>query len=151
MHLQADHGFPLRCHRSTHGAIVWPERRPARLQAGGRPAVNQKEMLRRRLLTGFSTLRVQTLLLLGGLLLLNLAADLLIQDQLVFSAFDRSRLLEPGVARRYRDRVLAPGGSAPAATLIENFLGRPFRFDAWEAWLNEKPHAAASAAASGGP
>jgi thimet oligopeptidase len=64
----------------------------------------------------------------------------------LFSAFDRSRLLERGVARRYRDLVLAPGGSAPAATLIENFLGRPFRFDAWEAWLNEKPQAAAASA-----
>jgi thimet oligopeptidase len=46
--------------------------------------------------------------------------------------------------------VLAPGGSAPAATLIENFLGRPFRFDAWEAWVNEKPHAAVGAAAASG-
>ncbi len=64
----------------------------------------------------------------------------------LFSAFDRTRLLEPGVARRYRDVVLAPGGSAPAATLIENFLGRPFSFAAWEAWLNEKPHAAAASA-----
>jgi thimet oligopeptidase len=68
----------------------------------------------------------------------------------LFSAFDRSKLLEPGVARRYRETILAPGGSAPAASLIENFLGRPFRFDAWEAWLNEKPHAAASAAAASG-
>jgi thimet oligopeptidase len=68
----------------------------------------------------------------------------------LFSAFDRSKLLEPGVARRYRETILVPGGSAPAATLIENFLGRPFRFDAWEAWLNEKPHAAASAAAASG-
>ena len=66
----------------------------------------------------------------------------------LFSAFDRSKLLEPGVARRYRETILAPGGSAPAASLIENFLGRPFRFDAWEAWLNEKPRAAASAAAA---
>jgi thimet oligopeptidase len=66
----------------------------------------------------------------------------------LFSAFDRSKLLEPGVARRYRETILAPGGSIPAARLIENFLGRPFRFDAWEAWLKEKPQAAASAAAA---
>jgi len=32
--------------------------------------------------------------------------------------------------------VLAPGGSKPAATLVSDFLGRPFDFKAWEAWLN---------------
>ena len=60
----------------------------------------------------------------------------------LFSKFDRSRLLERGVARRYRDTSLAPGGAAPAATLVERFLGRPFEFAAWEAWLNERPPAA---------
>ncbi|WP_435770568.1 M3 family metallopeptidase [Nocardioides sp. SYSU DS0651] len=38
-------------------------------------------------------------------------------------------------AARYRDRVLVPGGSADAATLVESFLGRPFSFDAYAAWL----------------
>ena len=55
----------------------------------------------------------------------------------MFSMFDKSDLLSPGVARRYRDTVLAPGGSAPAAKLVENFLGRPFNFNAYQAWLNE--------------
>ena len=55
----------------------------------------------------------------------------------MFSQFDKSDLLSPVVAKRYRDAVLAPGGSAPAAKLVENFLGRPFNFDAYQAWLNE--------------
>ncbi len=55
----------------------------------------------------------------------------------MFSQFDKNDLLSPVVAKRYRDAVLAPGGSAPAAKLVENFLGRPFTFDAYQAWLNE--------------
>ena len=55
----------------------------------------------------------------------------------MFSQFDKNDLLSPVVAKRYRDTVLAPGGSAPAAKLVENFLGRPFSFDAYQAWLNE--------------
>lgn len=53
----------------------------------------------------------------------------------LFSAFDPDDLLAAGVARRYRDRVLAPGGSRDAADLVEDFLGRPFTFDAYAAWL----------------
>ena len=55
----------------------------------------------------------------------------------MFSAFDRSALFEPEVARRYRDTVLAPGGSRDAADLVEQFLGRPYSFDAFGAWLAE--------------
>jgi thimet oligopeptidase len=63
----------------------------------------------------------------------------------LFSTFDRTRLLEPGVARRYRQLVLAPGGSKPAADLVQGYLGRPFNFDAWRRWLDEEsgPPAAA--------
>jgi thimet oligopeptidase len=57
----------------------------------------------------------------------------------MFSAFDRENLLDPAVAQRYRDAVLAPGGSADAADLVADFLGRPYRFDAFEQWLNETP------------
>jgi len=56
----------------------------------------------------------------------------------LFSQFDKSNLLDPTVARRYRDAVLAPGGSVPAAKLVENFLGRPFSFAAYQAWLNQR-------------
>ena len=39
---------------------------------------------------------------------------------------------------RYRDTVLVPGGSTPAATLVEGFLGRPFNNQAWQKWLNNE-------------
>jgi thimet oligopeptidase len=54
----------------------------------------------------------------------------------LFSAFDRDDLFRAEVARRYRDRVLAPGGSKDAAVLVADFLGRPYAFDAFEAWLS---------------
>jgi len=54
----------------------------------------------------------------------------------LFSTFDRANLLAPGPARRYRDMILAAGASKPAAVLVTEFLGRPFDFRAWEAWLN---------------
>jgi thimet oligopeptidase len=53
-----------------------------------------------------------------------------------FSQFDRSNLLAPGVARKYRDSILTPGGTKPADQLVRDFLGRPFDFKAWEQWLN---------------
>ena len=54
----------------------------------------------------------------------------------LFSQFDKANLLAPALARKYRETILAPGGSKPAATLVRDFLGRPFDFKAWEAWLN---------------
>jgi Zn-dependent oligopeptidase len=53
----------------------------------------------------------------------------------LFSAFDPADLFDPEVAGRYRDRVLAPGGSRDAADLVADFLGRPYTFDAYAAWL----------------
>jgi thimet oligopeptidase len=53
----------------------------------------------------------------------------------LFSAFDRGDLFAPEVARRYRDRVLAPGGSDDASALVADFLGRPYGFQAFESWL----------------
>jgi thimet oligopeptidase len=55
----------------------------------------------------------------------------------MFSQFDRANLLAPGVAKRYRETVLTPGGSRPAGKLVESFLNRPFNFKAWQDWLNE--------------
>ncbi len=54
----------------------------------------------------------------------------------LFSAFDHGNLFDAEVAHRYRDRILAAGGSKDAADLVEDFLGRPYTFDAFEAWLN---------------
>ncbi|HWM72606.1 MAG TPA: M3 family metallopeptidase, partial [Nocardioides sp.] len=53
----------------------------------------------------------------------------------LFSAFDPDDLFAPEVAGRYRDRVLAAGGSKDAADLVADFLGRPYTFDAYAAWL----------------
>jgi thimet oligopeptidase len=55
----------------------------------------------------------------------------------LFSAFDKERLFDPAVADRYRDRILVRGGSKDAADLVEDFLGRPYTFDAYAAWLAE--------------
>ena len=48
-----------------------------------------------------------------------------------------SGLMDPTVGRRYRDAILAPGGTADAAELVERFLGRPSSFDAFAVWLAE--------------
>lgn len=53
----------------------------------------------------------------------------------LLSAFDPADLMDPAVARRYRDRVLAPGGSRDAADLVADFLGRPYSNEAFAAWL----------------
>jgi thimet oligopeptidase len=55
----------------------------------------------------------------------------------LFTEFRRDGLLDEATARRYRDAVLGPGGSAPAADLVRAFLGREHAFDAYQAWLNE--------------
>lgn len=55
----------------------------------------------------------------------------------LFSAFDPANLLDPEVAGRYRDAILAPGGSRDAADLVEDFLGRPYAFDAFGRWLDQ--------------
>ncbi len=54
----------------------------------------------------------------------------------LFSAFDADNLFDQTLAHRYRDTVLARGGSADAAELVRDFLGRPYAFDAFSAWLD---------------
>lgn len=44
-------------------------------------------------------------------------------------------LMNPEVGRRYRDAILAPGGSRDAADLVTGFLGRPHTFNAFTSWL----------------
>ncbi len=57
----------------------------------------------------------------------------------LFTAFDPEDLFAPEVARRYRDTVLAPGGSKDAAVLVSDFLGRPYDKRAFTAWLERRP------------
>ena len=60
----------------------------------------------------------------------------------MFSAFDPDDLFAPEVAHRYRDTVLAAGGSRDAADLVEEFLGRPYDNRAFTAWLETAPEEA---------
>ncbi len=54
----------------------------------------------------------------------------------LFGVFRREGLMARAPAERYRRAVLEPGGSRPAAELVEAFLGRPFTFDAFTEWLD---------------
>ncbi len=54
----------------------------------------------------------------------------------LLSEFRKEGLLDADTARRYRESILVPGGSRDAADLVEDFLGRPYGFSAFEAWLN---------------
>ena len=44
-------------------------------------------------------------------------------------------LMNTTVSRRYRDQILAPGGTKPAAQLVKDFLGRAGDLRAFKAWL----------------
>lgn len=56
----------------------------------------------------------------------------------LFSKFAaETSILDPKTAARYRKEILEAGSVRPAADMIERFLGRPMRFDAFQAWLNE--------------
>ncbi|HEX7028691.1 MAG TPA: M3 family metallopeptidase [Gammaproteobacteria bacterium] len=54
----------------------------------------------------------------------------------MFSEFKKHGLRNTDVAARYREKVLAPGGSKDAADLVRDFLGRPYSFTAFEKELN---------------
>jgi thimet oligopeptidase len=51
--------------------------------------------------------------------------------------FRRQGYLDESTARRYREAILKPGGSRPAAELVKDFLGRPYGFEAYRAYLEE--------------
>ncbi|HEX5087440.1 MAG TPA: M3 family metallopeptidase [Nocardioides sp.] len=53
----------------------------------------------------------------------------------LFSAFDPDDMFDAEVAGRYRDSILAAGGTKDAADLVADFLGRPYTFDAYAEWL----------------
>ena len=62
----------------------------------------------------------------------------------LFSRFEGQDLAAPGVAKRYRESIFLPGSSQPAAVVVQDFLGRPFNFDAWQRWLNRETPAVTS-------
>ena len=47
-----------------------------------------------------------------------------------------SGLMDMTQAKRYRDLILAPGGTKPARELARDFLGRDFNFEAYRKWLS---------------
>jgi thimet oligopeptidase len=60
-----------------------------------------------------------------------IAKDLLTQ-------FKAKGMLNGALATQYRKKVLEAGGSKEAAALVQDFLGRPYSFDAFQAWLDGK-------------
>jgi thimet oligopeptidase len=56
----------------------------------------------------------------------------------MFTEFRKNGLMNPEVAGKYRNDVLAASGTKPAADLVHDFLGRPYSFQAYADWLNGK-------------
>jgi thimet oligopeptidase len=54
-----------------------------------------------------------------------------------FSQFDKTNIMNSTIAKKYRDLVLARGGSKPADSMVKEFLGRDFNYDAWKSWLEK--------------
>lgn len=56
----------------------------------------------------------------------------------LFSRFQgQGSLMEGEEALRYRRAILEQGSNRPAVKMVEEFLGRPTSFEAYEAWLQE--------------
>jgi thimet oligopeptidase len=62
--------------------------------------------------------------------------SVVIADDL-FTQFEKNGLRDRATAERYRKLVLAPGGTRPAAELVEDFLGRPISLDAYRAKMEK--------------
>ncbi|MEW6430254.1 MAG: M3 family metallopeptidase [Myxococcota bacterium] len=56
----------------------------------------------------------------------------------LLTRFKAKSMLDGSVATEYRKTVLEPGGSKEAGALVEAFLGRPYTFTAFQAWLDGK-------------
>lgn len=68
----------------------------------------------------------------------------------MFSRFEEEGIRNTDTAKSYRKKVLGPGGSRDAADLVEDFLGRPYGFEAFANRLNHGFEEPASAAAAAG-
>lgn len=55
----------------------------------------------------------------------------------LFTAFQKNGLRDAETAHRYRELVLAQGGSRPSAELVHSFLGRPISLDAYRAKMEQ--------------
>lgn len=56
----------------------------------------------------------------------------------LYSVFAKGGLMNPELAQKYREEVLAPGSTKAAGDLVRNFLGREYSFKAYEEWLNSE-------------
>lgn len=56
----------------------------------------------------------------------------------IFTRFEKSGLDDLTTARAYRDEVLLPGGTRPAAESVKAFLGRTSNLSAYRAWLERE-------------
>jgi thimet oligopeptidase len=56
----------------------------------------------------------------------------------LLTRFRAAGMLDGTVATKYRRQVLEPGGSREAGALVQEFLGRPYSFDAFQQWLDGK-------------
>jgi thimet oligopeptidase len=54
----------------------------------------------------------------------------------LWTRFAAEGLPAPLASAAYRESVLKPGGSKPAAELVRDFLGRDYTFDAYKRWLD---------------
>ena len=52
--------------------------------------------------------------------------------------FQKNGYLDPATTMKYRKTVLEPGGSKPAAELVEDFLGRPYGFEAYRQYMDAR-------------
>jgi thimet oligopeptidase len=55
----------------------------------------------------------------------------------LLTPFQKTGLLDTNVTYRYRDKILAAGGTKDAADLVKDFLGRKYDFKAFEKYLSE--------------
>jgi thimet oligopeptidase len=53
----------------------------------------------------------------------------------LFTRFAKAGLLDAPTAADYRMKILVPGGTKDAASLVKDFLGRDSNLDAYRAWL----------------
>lgn len=65
-----------------------------------------------------------------------------------FAQFDQKNLLGGPTGMRYRQAVLAPGGSKAAAQLVRDFLGRDTNLDAYRRWMLAEFEGPATASSS---
>ena len=54
----------------------------------------------------------------------------------LYTRFDKEGMMNKKTAADYRKYILGAGGSKDAADLVADFLGRPYSFEPFAAWLN---------------